>query len=164
MPAAPNNTLTVYTTLCTLALAWDGLTGGAAPLLKPGNLVRHDVAAKPYGRNLPGKLPADVVEIELTVTGEQPDPKAARTFCIQPDIQTVSYEWRILGPDYTLNLLTQAEAELRACMKAAGTQLGIPAIVARWEWAWRPETAPKAESGGHQRKQVRITQRITIKG
>lgn len=143
--AAANPLLVVEQALLNLVLAWPGLTQIVAPrsrpLLLPGNLIRFDGTARwPEGVK-PFRQTADGIEFKLDVASGRPDPKGARTLCIQPSVDAVDFTWTLTSPTKQLTDVTQAVAELRACMNAAGVQLGIPATVARWEWAMRPARA-----------------------
>lgn len=160
MPAATDTVLVTEQQLWTLVLAWTPITS----VVLPGNRVRLDQLSIPWPEIKHGRLPADVPALMLEILNSRPDPKAPRTFCLQPDVNVVTFEWTVLGSDRTYNVLTQTLAELKACMKAAGTQLGIPATVARWESEWRAEVAPKAESGGVRRTRLRVQMHVVIKG
>lgn len=162
MPAATDTILTTEAHLWAIVDAWTPLAN-----IKPGNRIRYDQTTSTYGwpdKQIAAKQAGDVPMIWLNILDGRNDPRAARTFCLQAQQVIVTYEWTLLGPDKTYPVLTQALAELRACMNTAGVQLGIPAIVAKWEEEFRLEDAPPAVSGGTKRRQLKYRQRITIKG
>lgn len=164
MPLATNNILLVEQRLWTLAIAWPGLATAIAPatvpLMKPGNRIRFDQ----LGINWPElaksrRNVADSVEFELDVPfNGQPDSRQWRTFCIQGNVNTFDYVWRLSAATHQITDITQAFSELQACMLAAGTQLGIPTIVARWEQQFRPGKPQDIKD-----RQILWIQRVTIK-
>jgi hypothetical protein len=168
MPTAAINTeLTVYQRLWTVALAWPGLVAVVSPrtrpLLLPGNVERFDLPAVRNPKVKPALQSADAVTFALDIGNGRPDQRAPRTLCLQPAVDNVDFTWTLTVPTAQILDVTQAEAELRAAMVAAGTQLGIPAVVARWEWARRPGTPQRPAQAGKDRV-VTVTQTITIKG
>lgn len=151
----PNNKLVCEQTLWTIALAWPGLTS----LIRVGNRTRFDQLGVLWPEVKPVRQPADSIELKLDYPGRStPDRGGARTLCLQPNVNTTDFEWTFTANDKRIIDITQALAELRAAMVAAGTQLGIPAIVARWE---ESERAGKPSA---KERQVVWVQRVTIKG
>jgi hypothetical protein len=165
--AAINPTLIVYGQLWTIALAHPGLVqvlpGRPVPLLKSGNVERFDLPTVRNPKVKQALQSADSVTFALDIGSGRPDQRAPRTLCLQPAVDNVDFTWTLTVPTAQILDVTQAEAELRAAMVAAGTQLGIPAVVARWEWARRPGTAQRPAQAGKDRV-VTVTQTITIKG
>ena len=164
MPAATDTILTVEQQLWALVMAWPGITSN----VRAKNIVRFDNQKVPWPDVKTdlgmGKQAADVPEIKLEIISGQPDPKAPRTFCLQPQVRNVVYEWTVLGPDRSYPVITQVFAELRACMVASGTQLGIPTFVAKWEEEFRIQDAPPANDGGAKRRELHYRMKVNVKG
>lgn len=169
MPVATNNLLVVEQRLWVIALAWPALsTPGLDTTIRVGNIIRFDGTSGWPDKTKIHRQVADAPELKLEIGGGRPDPKAPRTFCLQPDVTAVAFDWTVTVADKRYGVLTQVLAELKAAMKntdsvlgggvAAGVQLGIPAVVCRWEPEMRPGRA-----GDNQRSMV-WTMRVVIKG
>jgi hypothetical protein len=161
MSNATNPLLIVERKLWDLVIAWPALSTDttATGYVRPGNRIRFDQLGIPWPEAKQSRKPADSIELKLDIPGgSRPDRNAARTFCLQPQVNVWEFVWTVSAADKRLNYLTQALAELRACMIAAGTQLGIPGTVARWEEESRP-------GRGEVNERVLVwVQKITIKG
>lgn len=161
--AAPNNLLLVEQQLWAIAIAWPALGSvippATVPMMLPGNRIRFDQLKILWPHAKSRLNAADSVEFELDIPFSGTPDRAGRTLCIQPDVNTYDYVWKLTAATHQLNAITQAHAELKAAMIAAGTQLGIPAIVARWEQQFRPGRPEEKKD-----RQILWIQRITIKG
>lgn len=155
MPTAVNNLLVVEQQLWTIALAWPAI----ASTVRPGNVIRFDGTNGWPDFVKARRAPRDGPELELEIGSGSPDSKAPRTLCIQPNVNTVSFDWTVTAADKKYQEITQVIAELKAAMNAAGVQLGLPAVVARWEESLRP-----GRSVPQNNRAMVWTQRITIKG
>lgn len=155
MAAAPNNLLTVEQRLWTIALAWPEFANN----VKLGNRRRYDLPGVRWPEQAkPNRQPADYITVDLDYSGRGTlDRGAPRTMCIQPNVRNFDFTWTLIAGDKVLTGITQIYSELMAAMTAAGTQLGIPAIVARWEDSSQPGRSNVKE------RQIQVIQRITIK-
>lgn len=162
MPAATNNILVVEQRLWVLALAWGGLTD----IIDSVNCIRFDQTTTPQpditraGRETLDQLPS----LRLEIASSTLDPKAPRTFCLQPDVNNVAFDWTAQGTDKNYNTCTQIAAELKACFISAGVQLGIPTVVARWTWESRYAIAGNINANIGQHREVRCRMLVNIKG
>jgi len=154
MPAVANNLLIVEQRLWTVALAWPAL----ASSVRVGNRIRFDQLGIPFPESKGHRAPADSVELKLDVPGlGVPDSRAVATFCLQPDVTTYDFAWTLTANTKQLAAVTQVHAELKAAMVAAGSQLGIPAVVARWRADLRPSRGMPNE------RQYVWVQHVTVK-
>lgn len=166
--AAVNNVMVVERRLWTLVLAWPGLVGDrvSPPLVKTANMVRYDQASTPQPDKamMHRQTQLQLPELKLELISGRTNPKAPRTFTIQPYVNDVTFLWTIQGSDKNYNTPTQILAELDACFKTAGTQLGIPAVVAKWNSDFRFGLAANQNATIDQHREAKLNMVVTIKG
>jgi hypothetical protein len=148
---------------------WTAMKAGRPMTDNPvSNFVHSDDARKKWLEAVQKSVrrgPAAFPAVFLGPARGREAPGAVQTFCQRVASQVMPFVFTIVGEGTEIVTTGQVAAEIEAAVKAAGSQLGIPATVATWRLSGRVyERAPRDVAGDGERRQVSVGVDVTIKG
>jgi hypothetical protein len=148
---------------------WTAMRAGRSMTADPvSNFIHDDDARKTWLgaiANRTRRTPAAFPAVLLSPGRGREAPGPVQTFCQRVASQVMPFNFTVIGEGTEIVTIGQVATEIEVAVKAAGSQLGLPALVATSRFTGRVyDRASRDVSPDVERRQATVGLEITIKG